>query len=54
MYIWFEDDALLGNNIWYKVSSDIKKEFDRESVYNKTILKTKIKSHGDQSCRFSW
>ena len=43
-----EDDDLLEkyNTIWDKVSVDIKKEFDREPVYNKKYLKTKKKSHG--------
>ena len=31
-----------------KVSADIKNEFDREPVYNKNFLKTRIKSHGDE------
>ena len=39
-----EDDGLLEkyNTIQNKVSTDIKKEFDTESVYNKEILKTKL------------
>ena len=50
MYFLIEDDDLLEkhNTIWDKVSADIKKEFDREPVYNKNFLKTKIKSHGDR------
>ena len=32
------------NTIWDKVSIDVKKEFDCKPVYNKTFLKTKIKS----------
>ena len=36
MYFWIEDDDLLEKyNIWDKVNSDIKKEFDSEPVYNK-------------------
>ena len=37
MYFLLEDDNLLEkyNTIWDKVSTDIKKEFDREPVYNK-------------------
>ena len=32
------------NTIWDKISADIKKqEFDSEPVYNKNVLKTKIK-----------
>ena len=44
MYFLFEDDDLLEkyNTIWDKVSADIKKEFDSESVYSKEYLKTKI------------
>ena len=30
------------------VNADIKKEFDSELVYNKSFLKTKIKSHGNE------
>ena len=49
-----EDDDLLKkyNNIWDKVSADIKKEFDSEPVYNKKFLKTKMKSYGDESTGF--
>ena len=36
----------------YKVSADIKKEFDSKPVYNKRVLKTKIKSHGDEVTDF--
>ena len=36
------------NTIWYKVSIDIKKEFDSEPVYKKEFLKTKMKSHGNE------
>ena len=44
MYFLIEDDDLLEkyNTIWDKVSTDIKKEFDSEPVYNKEFLKTKI------------
>ena len=35
-----------------KVSTDIKKEFDSEPVYNKNFLKTKMKSHGDKVTDF--
>ena len=50
MYILIEDDDLLEkySTFWDKVSSDIKKELDREHVYNKIFLKTKIRSHGDE------
>ena len=49
MYFLIEDDDLLEkyNIIWHKVSADIKKEFDRDPINDKNILKTKIKSYGD-------
>ena len=40
------------NYIWNKISADIKKEFDSESVYNKEFLKTKTNSHGDKVTDF--
>ena len=45
MYFLNEDDNLLRkyNAICVKVSTDIKKEFDSEPVYNKIFLKTTIK-----------
>ena len=36
------------NTILDKISTDTKKEFDSEPVYNKEFLKAKIKSHGDE------
>ena len=42
------DDLLEKYIIWDKVSTNIKREFDSEPVYNKIFLKTKIKSHGDE------
>ena len=39
------------NTIWDKVSADIKK-FDSKLVYNKNVLKTKTKSHGDDVTDF--
>ena len=43
------DDVLEKYNaIWNKASADIKNEFDRDPVYNKEFLKTKIKSHSDK------
>ena len=36
------------NTIWDKVRAVIKKEFDCKPVYNKNVLKTKIKSYGDE------
>ena len=54
VYILIEDDDLFQkyNTIWDKVSSDIKKEFESELVYNKEFLITKIKSHGDEVTDF--
>ena len=50
LYFLIEDDELSEkyNTIWDKVSADIEEEFDREPVYNKNDLKTKIKSHGNE------
>ena len=44
-----KDDDLLKNHntTWYKVSADIKIEFNSKPVCNKTFLKTKSKSYGD-------
>ena len=54
MYFWIEDDDLLQkyNIISEKISTDIKKEFDSEPVDTKIVLKTKIKSHGDEVIDF--
>ena len=54
MYFLIEDDDLLEkyNTIWDKVSADTKKEFDSEPAYNKSYLKTKIKSRGDEVIDF--
>ena len=54
MYFWIEDDDLLQkyNIISEKISTNIKKEFDSEPVDTKIVLKTKIKSHGDEVIDF--
>ena len=53
MYFLIEDDLLEKyNTIWDKVGVDIEKEFNSESVYNKTFLKTKINSHGNEVTDF--
>ena len=54
MYFLIENDGLLEkyNTIWDKVSTDIKKEFDSEPVYNKNFLKTKIKPSGNEIIDF--
>ena len=43
MHFVIEDNDLFKkyNTIWDKVSADIKKECESESVYNKDFLKTK-------------
>ena len=49
MYFLIEDGNSLEKyyTLWDKLSTDIKKEFDNEPVYNNKILKTKLKSYGD-------
>ena len=49
-----EDDQLLEkfNTIWYKLSADIKKEFDSKPAYNKTFFIFKIKSYNDEVTDF--
>ena len=50
MYFLIEDDKVSQkyNTIWDKVSAVIKKK----NVYNKELLKTQIKSHGDKITNF--
>ena len=54
MYFFVKNNGLLEkcNTIWDKVSVDIKREFDSESVNNKEFLKTKMKYHGDEVTDF--
>ena len=54
MHFLIEDDDLLKqyNAIWDKFNGDIEKEFDSDPVYNKELLKTKIKSHGNEVTDF--
>ena len=54
MCFLIENDDLLDkyNTNWDKVSTDIKTEFDCEPVDNKIILKTNMKSHGDEVTDF--
>ena len=54
MSFLIEDDDLLEkyNTICDKVSADVKREFDSEPVYNKNVLKTKIKSYCDEATHF--
>ena len=54
MYFLIEEGDLskLYYTMWAKISTDIKKEFEREPVYNRKIWKTKLKSHGDEVTDF--
>ena len=54
IYFLIESDDLLGiyNTIWGRVNTNIKKEFDSESVYYEMFLKTKIKCYGDEVTDF--
>ena len=54
MYFLIEDDNLLEKyiTIWDKVSADIIKKFDNKPDYNKNVLKTKIKPHGNEVTDF--
>ena len=54
MYFLIENDSLLEkyNTILDEFNPDIKKELEREPVYNKFFLKTKIKSHGNKVTDF--
>ena len=54
MHFLIEDEELLKtcNDIWNKVSNNLKKEFDSEPIHNKKFLKTKIKSDGDEATDF--
>ena len=47
MFFFIKDKELLEkyNETWGKVSNTIKNRFDNKLVYNKNILKTKIKSY---------
>ena len=49
---WTDDLLEKYNIIWDKVSADMVKEFDSDLVHNKTFLKVKIKSHGDEVTDF--
>ena len=54
MYLFIEDADLIEKylTIQGKVSADIKKELDREPVYNLKKLKTKRKSRGNEVTDF--
>ena len=40
------------HQIWNKISSNIKTEFESKSIYNKKFLKIKIKSHDNEAKEF--
>ena len=52
MMTYWENIIQLYTGKYNKVSADIKKEFNSESVYNKKFLKTKIRSYGDEATDF--
>ena len=54
MYFLIEDDDLLEkySTFWDKISADVKKEFYSEPAYNKSYLKTKIKSYDEEVTNF--
>ena len=53
MYFLIEDDNLLKNIMVFGIKSVlIQKKIDSDPVYNKTFLRTKIKSHGDEVTNF--
>ena len=54
MYFLIKNDELLKKykDIWNKVSNSIPKELNGEPIYNKKILKTKIRSYGDKTKNF--
>ena len=54
MYFFIETDDLLKkySTISDKASTDIKREFDSKPIYNKRLLKTKIKCYGCEAIDF--
>ena len=56
MYFFIEDDELLEiyRGIWNKVSNSIKKKLDCEPIYNKTFVKTRIKSYDHEATDFHY
>ena len=52
MYFLIEDDGLLQKYIWYEVSNSIKIELDCKPIYDKKILKTKLRSYIDEATHF--
>ena len=54
MYFLIENNKLLKtyNDNLNKVSDSVKKETDFKPIYNKELLKTKIRSYGDEATNF--
>ena len=54
MYFFIEVDELLKtyNDIWNRVSNNIKKELDCKPICNKKFLETKIRSYVDETTYF--
>ena len=52
--IFIKDDDLLEkySDVWKKVSNSIKKELDCKPIYDKNILKTKIRSYSNEPTYF--
>ena len=50
MSFFIKNEELLEkyNEIWGKVSNNVKKGFDREPVYNEKYIKTEIKSYEEK------
>lgn len=40
------------NDIWNKVSNNIKNEFDCKPIYNKNVLKIQLRPYGDEATDF--
>ena len=40
------------NDIWNKVSNNIKNEFDCKPIYNKNVLKIQLRLYGDEATDF--
>ena len=55
LYFFIEDELLkIYNKPSNKVCNNIKKEFDSKPVYKRKVLKTKLKSYGDETRNFNY
>ena len=54
MIFFIKDDDLVKkyNNTWNEASNSIKKGLDWEPIYNKNLLKTKLRSYGGEATDF--